>query len=153
VATPPPNLPNVARDLAPAPPTSAPARSVEADDRGGGIGVATWVSGAVAVAALAAGTAFGVTALSQQSDFDAVVDAARQEPPGSPDLAQIRADGEAISSTQATNALIADILFGTAVVSAGIAVYTLLTGDGEAEETGVVSVTPDGVTVTVGGRF
>jgi hypothetical protein len=71
----------------------------------------------------------------------------------------LRSDAEEVSDTRATNALIADLLFITGGVSAGLAVYFLLTAPDEEAPPAAGEVafrvvpTSDGAALSLSGLF
>jgi len=131
----------------------------EPADEGGGLSVPlpTWIAGGVAVVTLAVGIGFGATAMAQKTEFDSIVADIRSRCPaaGEPECRQLRADGQAVSDSQASNALVADVMFITAAAAVGVGLYFLLTQDDEGDEAVQVgaSAMPGGGAAFVGGRF
>jgi hypothetical protein len=129
----------------------------EPEDDGGGLSVpiGTWVAGGVAVVALGLGIAFGATALSQQSEFDDIVRDIRSRPPGDPMIPELQAEGQAVADAQSSNALAADLMFVTAAVGAGVAVFFLITAPDDDNGGVAAAIAParGGATLVLAGRL
>ena len=106
------------------------------------IHLGTWIAGGVAVAALAGGVGFGLSARSAESDLE------------DRDCVAMSCDDEADSLER--KALLADVFYGTAIVAAGAAVFIQLKW-GTRAEPAPVSLAPTsdgaGAALTVGGSF
>ena len=123
-------------------PLGPPGEPTPPDDDGGtSIPVATWIAGGLAVVALGLGVAFGAIALSQQSEFDDIARDIQSRPASDPAIPDLQAEGRAVADAQAANALVADLMFITAVAAGGVAVLFLLTSDDDAPST-TASIAP-----------
>lgn len=121
--------------------------------------VLAWVTAGAAVGAAVTGTVFGLTALSQEQDFNDVVRNLEGLPANNPNSEILRANGRAIDESRRTNALISDLLITTSLISAGVSVYLFLTepsteGD-EAAETPQLGffADQDSAMMWIGGEF
>jgi tetratricopeptide (TPR) repeat protein len=113
----------------------------EVDDGGEfPIPVATLVLGGAGVVSIVVGSIFGGVALSQQSDYEALVDEWRGTRSG-PERDLIALDAQDVDDARAANALIADVFLGVgaAALVAGAVIWIL---DATREDDPQVAVTP-----------
>jgi tetratricopeptide (TPR) repeat protein len=98
---------------------AAEPEAIDVDDGGSGgfpIPVATLVAGGLGLVAIGVGTAFGVVALGQKSDYDDVllqIRTTRDER----ERQNLALDAEDIDDARASNALLADVFFGVGIAA------------------------------------
>ncbi len=123
------------------------------DTLSGGGRALGWVGAGVAVSAAVAGTIFGINAMNQRDDFEATVRQVQGLSPSDPNAAVLRANGRAIAESRQTNAVVADVLFATSLISAGLCLYGFLRDDTPERPTVDVIASDDMAAISVRGEF
>ncbi|MEM9194691.1 MAG: tetratricopeptide repeat protein [Myxococcota bacterium] len=107
--------------------TTAPPPPQE-EESGGGIPLkpvlTLSLAGASVVSAIL-GVVFGVTALGQQSDFDAIADDIRSRNANDPEIQMLRIEAESIDDARSRNATLADVFFVTSALTGTAALLVL----------------------------
>ncbi|MCA9603143.1 MAG: PEGA domain-containing protein [Polyangiales bacterium] len=107
--------------------------SDETDDDGGStiFTPRVLIAGGVTLALVVGGAVTGAMALSAKSDFNEAVDRSNDGSLSVEDRRSAYSDGRDASDRADTLSLVSDILFGAAVVGAGLTLYFALTEDGD----------------------